>query len=547
MSDDIRDVHRYWESLARHDPLWAVLTHPTRKGRKWDLPFFLETGRREISTLFYLLEDKKIAVDRRLALDFGCGVGRVTQALADYFERVVGVDISETMVRLAERLNRHGERVRYILNQVGDLSVFRDAEFSFIYTNIVLQHIPPPAAWKYLAEFWRVLAPGGLLVFQLPSHLSPDPVPAPVVEAMPEDAYRAEIEVQNPPSAPVAVRSSVVLDVVVRNASGHDWSPPAGAALRLGNHWLDAAGTSMLIQDDGRTLLPPSVAAGGECWLRLTMTAPSREGSYTVELDLVHEHVSWFKDKGSAAARFPVEVRAGLAEPSAEPSPAVEAMPEDAYRAEIEVQNPPSAPVAARGSVVLDVVVRNASGHDWSPPAEAPLRLGNHWLDAAGATMLIQDDGRVFLPPSVAAGGECRLRLTMTAPQREGTYTFELDLVHESISWFKDKGSATARFPIEVRAGLGERPLESPAEAPAPHAVPDPAETLEASIYDELPDDTGDPGAVPMYGIPSEEVLAFLDSRGALVLNMEKDESGGREWVGYRYFVRKPEAKADRA
>lgn len=401
MSDDVRDVHRYWESLARHDPLWAVLSDPTRKGRKWDLPSFLETGRREISTLLYELEDLKIAVDKRRALDFGCGVGRVTQALAEHFEQVIGVDISETMVRLAGRLNRHGGRVRYILNQTGDLAVFPDAEFSFIYTNIVLQHIPPPAAWKYLAEFWRVLAPGGLLIFQLPSHLKEDLNPAAVIRAMPEEAYRAEIRLANPPAAPVAV----------------------------------------------------------------------------------------------------------------------------------------SAPV------VLDVVVRNAGGHDWCPPAEAPIRLGNHWLDAAGTTMLIQDDGRTFLPPSVAAGGACRLSLVMTAPSREGNYTVELDLVHESISWFKDKGSATVRFPVQVRAGLAAPPPRPPAGAPASAVPPGSAAALETSIYNELPDDSEDPGAIPMYGIPSAEVMDFLDRRGADVLYLEKDESCGREWIGYRYFVRKPGAR----
>ena len=400
MSDDVRDVHRYWESLARHDPLWAVLSDPSRKGRKWDLPSFFATGRREISTLFYQFEDLKIAVDRRLALDFGCGVGRVTQALADHFERVIGVDISETMVRLAGRLNRCGERVRYILNRTGDLAVFPDAEFSFIYTNIVLQHIPPPAAWAYLAEFWRVLAPGGLLIFQLPSHLKEDLNPAVVIRAMPEDAYRAEITVKNPPAAPVAVS----------------------------------------------------------------------------------------------------------------------------------------------GPVVLDVIVRNAGAHDWSPPAEAPLRLGNHWLNAAGTTMLIQDDGRVFLPPSLAAGAECRLWLTMTAPSREGDYTAELDLVHESISWFRDKGSATVRFPVHVRAGLAAPPPRASAPAPAAGPGRGPAAAFDTNIYDELPDDSEDPGDIPMYGIPSAEVMDFLESRGAIVLYLEKDESCGREWIGYRYFVRKPES-----
>jgi SAM-dependent methyltransferase len=42
---------------------------------------------------------------------------------------------------------------------------FPAAAFSFVYSNIVLQHIPRRFAKEYLREFVRVLAPGGLLVF----------------------------------------------------------------------------------------------------------------------------------------------------------------------------------------------------------------------------------------------------------------------------------------------------------------------------------------------------------------------------------------------
>lgn len=376
-----------------------MLSDPTRKGRKWDLPSFFDTGRREISTLLYQLDELDITAERRLALDFGCGVGRVTQALAEHFDRVVGVDISETMVGLAGRLNQHGTRVRYVLNPSADLAVFPSDEFSFIYTNIVLQHIPPPAAWKYLREFWRILAPGGLQIFQLPSHVKEDLNTAVIIEAMPEAAYRAEITAVNPP----------------------------------------------------RTAL------------------------------------------------------------------------------------------AAAEPITIDVIVRNTGPHEWHPPREAPIRLGNHWLNAAGTTMLVQDDGRVFLPESVPAGGACRVSLTMTAPSGEGDYTAELDLVHESISWFKDKGSATLRLAVSTRTGVSAAPRAKANVAvagvdPVPARLPAP----DTNIYDGLPPGDEDLGSMPMYGIPTADVLDYLEQNGAQVLNVEKDESCGREWIGYRYFVRKP-------
>ena len=97
------------------------------------------------------------------ALDFGCGVGRLTQALARRFASCVGIDISQQMIQKAESLNQYAH-CRYIANPDAHLP-FPEQTFSFIYSNIVLQHMPPQFSQQYLREFVRVLAPSGVLVF----------------------------------------------------------------------------------------------------------------------------------------------------------------------------------------------------------------------------------------------------------------------------------------------------------------------------------------------------------------------------------------------
>ncbi len=90
MTSPVDHTGNFWERQARRDPLWAILSDPTKKGRKWNLRQFLETGAREISLVMYLLGELRVVVSGRKALDFGCGVGRCTLALGDYFDERCG-------------------------------------------------------------------------------------------------------------------------------------------------------------------------------------------------------------------------------------------------------------------------------------------------------------------------------------------------------------------------------------------------------------------------------------------------------------------------
>lgn len=116
-----------------------------------------------------------VNVPRKLALDFGCGIGRLTQALAKYFEEVHGVDIASSMIEKAREYNSHGNRCRYHLNESDDLSLFPDGKFDFIYSNVTLMHMEPKYAGNYIRELLRVVEPGGLLIFQYLSEPKLDP------------------------------------------------------------------------------------------------------------------------------------------------------------------------------------------------------------------------------------------------------------------------------------------------------------------------------------------------------------------------------------
>jgi ubiquinone/menaquinone biosynthesis C-methylase UbiE len=96
----------------------------------------------------------------------------MTRALARHFDECVGVDISEGMVNGARTANANVERVEFVVNDATDLRRFRSESFDLVYCMLVLQHVPDREAIEgYVREFCRVLRPGGLAVFQLPSRI----------------------------------------------------------------------------------------------------------------------------------------------------------------------------------------------------------------------------------------------------------------------------------------------------------------------------------------------------------------------------------------
>jgi SAM-dependent methyltransferase len=174
---DLGKLQANWTTLGQRDPLWAILVDPEKRGNRWRLEEFFETGRQEIDAALRHVQAVGLAAPRRRALDFGCGVGRLTQALAARFEEVVGIDIAASMIELAREYNRYPATCTYQVNPHNDLRLFPDDHFDFIYSNIVLQHMEPAYATAYIREFIRVLAPGGVLLFQLPSGVVPRPGP----------------------------------------------------------------------------------------------------------------------------------------------------------------------------------------------------------------------------------------------------------------------------------------------------------------------------------------------------------------------------------
>ena len=165
----LRALARKWDTLGESDPLWAVLTHPDKERGRWDPEAFFRSGRAQVRAALGVVAELGWTLHHGTALDFGSGVGRLTQALCEHFDVVDGVDVARSMIETAERFNRFPERCTYHLNLLGDLSLFPNDRFDFVYSTYVLQHMGSDLAHGYVEEFVRVLAPGGVALFQMPT------------------------------------------------------------------------------------------------------------------------------------------------------------------------------------------------------------------------------------------------------------------------------------------------------------------------------------------------------------------------------------------
>jgi len=231
-----------WNRYARTDPLWAISVDPNMKGRRWDPGEFFETGRREIEELMDYAGSLGVELRRSRALDFGCGVGRLTRALAGHFDQVYGVDISPVMVELAREYNAHVANCIFAQNADPNFGGFPGADFDFIYSNVTLQHMPPRHMKRYLRGMVRLLRPGGLLIFQLPDHNHLDLADR-VRSALYEEIYRKYVLRAEPSMSMYGLPKGQVialverigcrvLDVTPNFMAGPEWTSYRYAAVR---------------------------------------------------------------------------------------------------------------------------------------------------------------------------------------------------------------------------------------------------------------------------------------------------------------------------
>jgi SAM-dependent methyltransferase len=184
--EQVGRMRRDWERRARENARYYVAT--SRK--EWSDEEFFAGGEQELKD--HVVNDLTNICQGRdpktmKVLEIGCGAGRVTRALANFFGEVYAVDISDNMVRQAREALAGFPNAHIFRNNGSDLSVLRKRwwhrwgigeklEMDFAFSCLVFQHIPSRAVISsYLSEVNRVLRPGALFKFQVQGYTEEDP------------------------------------------------------------------------------------------------------------------------------------------------------------------------------------------------------------------------------------------------------------------------------------------------------------------------------------------------------------------------------------
>jgi ubiquinone/menaquinone biosynthesis C-methylase UbiE len=157
----------------------AVPPIPTTEGyRNW-AEFYDEPGNQLIDLEQPIVREILDGLPRGVALDAACGTGRHSASLASLGHTVIGVDSSAAMLRRARAKVPGGEFHEADLH---DLPL-PDDHVDLVVCGLALIHVP--ALQPVLAEFVRVLRPGGNLVISDQRGLIPG-IGLPVVKAGPD-------------------------------------------------------------------------------------------------------------------------------------------------------------------------------------------------------------------------------------------------------------------------------------------------------------------------------------------------------------------------
>lgn len=157
-------MREFWDRRATEDPFYFV-DNRRPYGEGEDLGFWSQ-GEHDLDALLAAVGASLASSDE--VVEIGCGVGRLTRALAARCRDVSALDVSPKMLEHARCHGQDLDNVHWVLGDGASLTPISGASADVCISHVVFQHIPDPAVTLgYVREMGRVLRPGGWAAFQM--------------------------------------------------------------------------------------------------------------------------------------------------------------------------------------------------------------------------------------------------------------------------------------------------------------------------------------------------------------------------------------------
>lgn len=141
----------YWDDYARSWKMQEISQETDHLGDEWG------------GSENFLRLVRKYSKPDMVALEIGCGGGRITSKVSDHFKNLCASDISKEMLEMCKK-GVSSENVSYQKLDGFTLKEFPDASMDFIFSHDVFVHFSSLQVYPYLAEIERVLKNDGLAV-----------------------------------------------------------------------------------------------------------------------------------------------------------------------------------------------------------------------------------------------------------------------------------------------------------------------------------------------------------------------------------------------
>jgi len=254
-----------------------------------------------------------------------------------------------------------------------------------------------------------------------------------IINGEPASRYNAEYaEVDEIPDS-MTVGTEYKFKVRVKNTGNLTWNMNGDSPVYLGYHWIDFNSREVVVFDGERSIIKEDgINVGEETVFDLDVISPSEPGEYILQIDLVHEGVTWFSFQGVPSLEKFITM-------------------DISYSAQYDDEGSTPNYLKPGQEFEAQVTVRNSGFLKWSIEGKNKVRLGTHWINRDTGEVVIWDGDRGLLSEDVTHDEETAVEINIKAPDAPGRYILQYDMVYEGVAWFSEKGV----IPLEVNVDVG--------------------------------------------------------------------------------------------